>query len=214
MRYNNGVNSDCQKLHRFAMSLRAAGYAKRSSSTNENTVMDRVRIVSDHPDVVSGALVFAGTRVPVQILIDYLNEGETLGLFLEGFPTVSREQAEAFLEVALHAVEAEMRVLLDENIDRLLKGLSAPEFDVMTVSERGWQGKANGELLRFAEREFDAFVTMDRNLEYQQKLRTLDLGVVVLRARSNAYRVVAHLMPRVNERLRSVQPGEVLHLPV
>ena len=59
--------------------------------------MDRVRIVSHHPDVVSGALVFAGTRVPVQILIDYLKEGETLDRFLEGFPTVSREQAEAFL---------------------------------------------------------------------------------------------------------------------
>ena len=68
--------------------------------------MDRVGIVSHHPDVLSGALVFAGTRVP-QILIDYLNEGETLDRFLEGFPTVSREQAEAFLEVALHAVEAE-----------------------------------------------------------------------------------------------------------
>jgi hypothetical protein len=84
----------------------------------------------------------------------------------------------------------------------------------MTVSERGWEGKANGDLLRFAEREFDAFVTMDRNLEYQQNLRTLDLGVVVLRARSNAYRAVAHLMPRVNERLRSIQPGEVVHVPV
>jgi uncharacterized protein (DUF433 family) len=71
------------------------------------TLMDRYHIVSRHPDVVSGALVFAGTRVPVQILIDYLKEGETLDRFLEGFPTVSREQAEAFLEVALHAVEAE-----------------------------------------------------------------------------------------------------------
>jgi uncharacterized protein (DUF433 family) len=70
-------------------------------------VMDKARIVSHHPDVVSGALVFAGTWVPVQILIDYLKEGETLDWFLEGFPTVSREQAGAFLEVALHAVEAE-----------------------------------------------------------------------------------------------------------
>ena len=50
-----------------------------------------------------------------------------------------------------------MRILLDENIDRLLKSLFAPEFEVMTVSERGWEGKANGELLRFAEREFDAW---------------------------------------------------------
>lgn len=69
--------------------------------------MDRKQIVSHNPDVVSGALVFAGTRVPVQILIDYLKAGETLDRFLDGFPTVSREQAETFLEVALHAVEAE-----------------------------------------------------------------------------------------------------------
>ncbi len=69
--------------------------------------MDRKQIVSHNPDVVSGALVFAGTRVPVQILIDYLKAGEPLDRFLDGFPTVSREQAEAFLEVALRAVEAE-----------------------------------------------------------------------------------------------------------
>jgi uncharacterized protein (DUF433 family) len=46
--------------------------------------MDRKQIVSHNPDVVSGALVFAGTRVPVQILIDYLKAGETLDRFLEG----------------------------------------------------------------------------------------------------------------------------------
>lgn len=69
--------------------------------------MDKERIVSRDPDIVSGALVFAGTRVPVQILIDYIKAGETLDRFLEGFPAVSREQAEAFLEQAMHAVEAE-----------------------------------------------------------------------------------------------------------
>jgi len=70
-------------------------------------MIDQIPIVSRDPEVVSGALVFAGTRVPVQILIDYLKGGETLDRFLEGFPTVSREQAEAFLEEAPHAVEAE-----------------------------------------------------------------------------------------------------------
>jgi uncharacterized protein (DUF433 family) len=69
--------------------------------------MDVEEIISRDPNVVSGALVFAGTRVPVQILIDYLKAGETLDRFLEGFPSVSREQAEAFLEQAMHAVEAE-----------------------------------------------------------------------------------------------------------
>jgi len=69
--------------------------------------MDVRHVVSCDPNVVSGALVFAGTRVPVQILIDYLKSGETLDRFLDGFPSVSREQAEAFLEEAMHAVKHE-----------------------------------------------------------------------------------------------------------
>lgn len=68
--------------------------------------MDLNRVVSRNPDVVSGALVFAGTRVPVQILVDYLKAGETLDRFLQGFPTVSRNQAEAFLEIAVEAAGA------------------------------------------------------------------------------------------------------------
>jgi uncharacterized protein (DUF433 family) len=50
--------------------------------------------------VLGGTPVFAGTRVPVQTLIDYLEGGETIDDFLEGFPTVSREQIIAFLEEA------------------------------------------------------------------------------------------------------------------
>ena len=64
------------------------------------------QVVSRDPEIVSGALVFAGTRVPVQTLIDYLKAGDPLERFLEGFPTVTRKQAESFLEVALEAVES------------------------------------------------------------------------------------------------------------
>lgn len=106
-----------------------------------------------------------------------------------------------------------MRVLLDENVDRLLKPLFASDFEVLTVRERGWHGKRNGELLRIAEQEFDAFVTMDANLEFQQNLRVLKLGVVVLRATSNAYSVVVPLIPKVNDALRTIRPGEVIHVP-
>jgi uncharacterized protein (DUF433 family) len=69
--------------------------------------MKHTQIVSRDPDVVSGALVFAGTRVPVEILIDYLKAGQSLDRFLEGFPSVGREQAEAFLEEALELIGAE-----------------------------------------------------------------------------------------------------------
>ncbi len=57
-------------------------------------------IVTCSPDIVSGTPVFAGTRVPVQALIDYLEGGETIDDFLAGFPTVKREQVVAFLEEA------------------------------------------------------------------------------------------------------------------
>lgn len=68
--------------------------------------MNLEQIVNRNPEVVSGALVFSGTRVPVQTLVDYLKSGETLDRFLEGFPTVRREQAEAYLELSLEEVEA------------------------------------------------------------------------------------------------------------
>ena len=57
-------------------------------------------IVTSSPDILSGTPVFAGTRVPVQALIDCLEGGETIDDFLAGFPTVRREQVVAFLEEA------------------------------------------------------------------------------------------------------------------
>lgn len=59
--------------------------------------MDRP-VISCDPDVMSGAPVFAGTRVPAQTLLDYLEGGETIADFLEGFPSVTREQVIALLE--------------------------------------------------------------------------------------------------------------------
>lgn len=57
-------------------------------------------IVTRSPDVLGGTPVFAGTRVPIQTLIDYLEGGESIDDFLEGFPTVTRDQVIAFLEEA------------------------------------------------------------------------------------------------------------------
>lgn len=57
-------------------------------------------VVSRDPDVMGGAPVFAGTRVPVQTLLDYLEAGESIDDFLEGFPSVTRAQVIAFLEQA------------------------------------------------------------------------------------------------------------------
>lgn len=57
-------------------------------------------IISRNQDVMGGAPVFSGTRVPVQTLLDYLETGDSIDDFLEGFPSVRREQVVAFLEEA------------------------------------------------------------------------------------------------------------------
>ena len=62
------------------------------------------------------------------------------------------------------------RVLLDENVDRLLKSHFDSTVDVATVPEQGWTGLSDGELLRRADRRFDVLVTMDQNLPHQQNL--------------------------------------------
>ncbi|MEW6354362.1 MAG: DUF433 domain-containing protein [Pseudomonadota bacterium] len=63
-------------------------------------------LINRSPEVMGGTPVFAGTRVPVQTLFDYLEGGETIDDFLEGFPTVTREQAVAVLEEAKAMVSA------------------------------------------------------------------------------------------------------------
>jgi uncharacterized protein (DUF433 family) len=60
----------------------------------------KLPVVSRSPDVMGGAPVFAGTRVPVQTLLDYLEAGDSIDEFLAGFPSVTREQVIAFLEEA------------------------------------------------------------------------------------------------------------------
>ena len=57
-------------------------------------------LITSSPDILGGTPVFRGTRVPAQTLIEYLGGGQTIDEFLEGFPTVTREQVIAFLEEA------------------------------------------------------------------------------------------------------------------
>jgi len=65
-------------------------------------------VISCSPDVMGGTHVFSGTRVPVQTLLDYLEAGESIDDFLEGFPSVSRDQVIAFLEQAKDRLVADV----------------------------------------------------------------------------------------------------------
>lgn len=98
-------------------------------------------------------------------------------------------------------------------MDRRLKGDFAEGHDLVTVAEAGWAGKKNGELLRLAEREFDALVSTDKGIPHQQNVSRFDLAVVLLRARSNTREDLAPLMDEVNSALGSVEPGTVVRVP-
>lgn len=87
-----------------------------------------------------------------------------------------------------------MKVLLDECLDwRLLRQIVGHE--VKTARQMGWSTIDNGELLALASKEFDVFVTVDRNLSFQQDLPAFDIAVIVLRSRSNRIADLQTLVP-------------------
>ena len=67
------------------------------------------RVIHSDPEILGGTPVFVGTRVPVKILMDYLEAGDSLADFLDAFPTVTREQAVAALELACEALISSAR---------------------------------------------------------------------------------------------------------
>ena len=104
-----------------------------------------------------------------------------------------------------------MRILLDENIPiDFAVELSGHEVD--TVVGVGWAGIANGKLLARASRGYDAFVTMDRNIEYQQNVPALPFGVLVVRAPSNRLIHLRPLAPAILEALITLMPGQLRHV--
>ena len=87
-----------------------------------------------------------------------------------------------------------MRLLLDESVPvRLRRAL--PGHTVKTVVEMGWSGLKNGALLAFAANDFDALITVDKNLPYQQNLKNLPIAVVLLDALSNE---LEYLLPLIS----------------
>ena len=101
-----------------------------------------------------------------------------------------------------------MKLLLDECIDRRLAKELVGHF-VRTVPQMGWAGIKNGKLLALAEQEFDVFVTVDRNLSFQQNLPKFSIAVIVLHAKSNKLDDLKPLAPEVLIALPKVKLGEV-----
>jgi predicted nuclease of predicted toxin-antitoxin system len=102
-----------------------------------------------------------------------------------------------------------VRILLDECLPaRLARALVGHE--VRSVPDMGWSGRRNDELLQLAEREFDAFLTVDRNLSAQQDVNRFKIAVVVMVAKTNQLRDLQLLVGQVLEVCPYLMPGQVV----
>ena len=101
-----------------------------------------------------------------------------------------------------------MKILLDECVDqRFRKELIGHE--VITVQEEGWAGKKNGELLSLAAKDYQAFITVDRNLYFQQNLPKLQIAVLIMAARTNRLADLKSLAVQVLQELPKLNPGDI-----
>ena len=104
-----------------------------------------------------------------------------------------------------------MRILIDECLDwRLCRALIGHECS--SVRATGWAGLTNGKLLEKAQQQFDVFLTADRNLSFQQNLKTFQIAVIVLEAGSTRLSDTLLLMPHVLASLETIQPGQVVRI--
>ena len=99
-----------------------------------------------------------------------------------------------------------MKILLDECVPKRLR-VSLPGHTVETVTEAGWSGIKNGDLLTRAASRFDVFITVDSNLRFQQHLPRFAIAVVLLSAPSNKLASLAPLAPRILAVLPALRPG-------
>ena len=101
-----------------------------------------------------------------------------------------------------------MKVFLDECVDwRLARDLVA--HDVKTAHQMGWAAIKNGELLALVSQHFDAFVTVDQNLPFQQNVSSQGVAVLVLRAKTNRLADLRPLVPKLLAALDLARPGVV-----
>ena len=97
-----------------------------------------------------------------------------------------------------------MKILLDESLPRKLSRDFGNGYEIWTVRDMGWLGQKNGALLKLmVENGFEAFVTVDRNLPYQQNLERLPVPIFGLYAYNNRLDTLQRLIPILLERLRT-----------
>ena len=105
-----------------------------------------------------------------------------------------------------------MRVILEECLPRRL-GAELVGHLVATVPEAGWAGVSKGKLLSRIAGNYDAFITIDKNLPVQQRTETLPFGVILVRARSNQLSDLRPLLPEILVKWAVLKPGQIFVVP-
>ncbi len=108
-----------------------------------------------------------------------------------------------------------IKILLDECLPKKLKYRIEeldPEFFTKTTPEMGWASLSNGKLLSVAEREFDVFITSDKNLSFQQSITSSSIQVVLLKARTNTYEDLLPLVEISQPIINTHEPGKYIEI--
>jgi predicted nuclease of predicted toxin-antitoxin system len=106
-----------------------------------------------------------------------------------------------------------MKILLDESLPKKLKKEFGSEHEVLSVRDMEWLGQKNGSLLKLmTENNFELFVTVDRNLQYQQKIDKLPLTIAVLCANNNRLETLSSLVPKMFEKLRKNECENIIEI--
>jgi hypothetical protein len=104
-----------------------------------------------------------------------------------------------------------VKILLDECIDRRL-AWDIEGHEVVTIPQAGWAGIQNGELLRLAQELFEVFVTVDRNLSFQQHLPQFNIAMIVLQAATNRLHDLRPLVPQLYQVIVAAPKGQVMRV--
>jgi hypothetical protein len=108
-----------------------------------------------------------------------------------------------------------IKILLDECLPKKLKYRIEeldPEFFAKTTPEMGWASLSNGKLLSAAEKEFDVFITSDKNLSFQQSITSSSIQIVLLKAKTNTYEDLLPLVAKLTSVVKAPKPVKFIEL--
>lgn len=105
-----------------------------------------------------------------------------------------------------------MRLLLDESVTHKLIPVLAREHEVVAVQKLNWDGRPDGSILALARGQFDAMITTDQKIPYQQRITEADVPIVILAGRSNDIADLEPLIPLALAVLPTLKQGDVIRI--